>query len=352
VARQKYSDFVDRLDVDALEEALGFDVLYQDGKGNDVGYCLFPENHSHGDTTGKFAIHRESKVYNCWVCGGGSLLSLVMEFKGWDSETAVEWLTQFVGDQRPDKNFVEDFLLAFARDSQKRVETLPYFNPRVLDQWEPAYRYAEEQGLNNQVVDTYGIKYAANMVKASPRRGKFADDEDYVGPAYIFPHYWNERLVGWQCRWLDEDRPEWVKKWTNTDDFPKSETLYGWDRFPGGSSRVVVESVKTVHRFADNHMACLSTFGDSVSDEQIRLLRRYKILLLCPDNDKAGRSWLAKLYHSLNRFVPEIAVAQPVPGLKSDMADIRGVEFEEHLSETFHWTEPGWSPNDLNWAFT
>src|ERR1700750_756452 len=142
------------------------------------------------------------------------------------------------------------------------------------------------------VVERYGIRYAAEMTKPSPKRGKFTDDDDYVGPAYVFPHFWKDRLVGWQCRWLDDDRPEWVKKWTNTTDFPKTETLYGWDRFPGGSARVVVESVKTVHRFADNHMACLSTFGNDVSEEQIRLLRRYKTLLLCPDNDKAGKTWL------------------------------------------------------------
>ena len=76
--RVKYSQFVDRLDVNALCEAIGFEPEYEDARGNLVGYCIWPENHSHGDTTGKFAIHPEKKVYNCYVCGGGSLLSLIM----------------------------------------------------------------------------------------------------------------------------------------------------------------------------------------------------------------------------------------------------------------------------------
>jgi DNA primase len=88
MGRVKYSEFVDLLDVESLMADIGFEPLHQDNRGNYVGYCLWPEHHTNGDTTGKFAIHPDKKVYNCYVCGGGSLLSMMMELNGWDSETA------------------------------------------------------------------------------------------------------------------------------------------------------------------------------------------------------------------------------------------------------------------------
>jgi hypothetical protein len=76
--RLKYSEFWDRINVDSFEEAIEWTPEYSHND-NDIGFCPFPENHSHGDTTGKFAIQREKRVYNCWVCGGGSLLLLDRE---------------------------------------------------------------------------------------------------------------------------------------------------------------------------------------------------------------------------------------------------------------------------------
>ena len=78
-----YSEYSPRIDVDEFEESIEFQFIEEDGKGNDVGYCPDPWGmHKHGDSTGKFAIHREKKVFNCWVCGGGTLLSLGMAV--WD----------------------------------------------------------------------------------------------------------------------------------------------------------------------------------------------------------------------------------------------------------------------------
>jgi hypothetical protein len=116
----------------------------------------------------------------------------------------------------------------------------------VLDKWEYAYDWGEEHGINSGTIERYGVRYAKEMVKPSPAKGKFAEDEDYVGPALVVPHWWNGRLVGWQSRWFEEDRPKWVSKWTNTTDFPAQETLYGWDLLPRTKSIMVVESAKTV----------------------------------------------------------------------------------------------------------
>jgi DNA primase len=341
MGRIKYSEFVDLLDVESLMADIGFDPLHMDNRGNYVGYCLWPENHTNGDTTGKFAIHPDKKVYNCYVCGGGSLLSMMMELNGWDSETAENYLRQFAGDARNDNEFVEDFLNAFAQDTEKRVETMPYFNERVLEKFEPAYEWGESVGLKPEVIDAYRVLYSATAVKRSPGKGKFTDVPDYKGPAIIWPHYWNDRLVGWQTRWLDDNRPEFVKKWTNTVDFPKESTLYGLHLVKGARSVYVLESAKSVLKLDQLGKDAVGTFGSNVNPAQLRLLRRFQSgIILWPDNDKAGNEWFVTCYNYLKRYVPVHGVA-PVTGSKGDPADLTDEEILEHLENyTFDLTFP------------
>lgn len=322
MGRAKYSQFADQIDVEEFMSAIGFAPEWEDNRGNYVGYCIWPQNHSNGDTTGKFAIHPEKKAYNCYVCGGGSLLSLVMELYSWDSETAEDYLRQFAGDTRDDLEFVEDFLNAFVKDAEHRAETMPYFNPRVLEKWEPAYEYGEAQGLNAEAIDAYNVLYAESAVKRSPGKGKFEGVEDYVGPAIIWPHYWNDRLVGWQSRWLADDRPEFVKKWTNTVDFPKDSTLYGYHLAQPEYRTFVVESAKSVLKLRQIGQQAVGTFGSNANDAQLRLLRKFhQGIVLWPDNDKGGNEWFTHLYDYLVRYVPLEAVG-PIPASKGDVADL------------------------------
>jgi DNA primase len=333
MGRVKYSQFEDRIDVPELCNAIGFNPEYEDARGNLVGYCLFPDNHSNGDTTGKFAIHPDKKLYNCYVCGGGSLLSLVMELYSWDSETAENYLREFAGDVRDDVSFVDDFLQAFANDAEKRVESLPYFNPRVLEKWEYAYQYGASVGLNVDVIEDYNVLYAPEYVKPSPPKGKFADEPNYVGPAVVWPHYWHGRLVGWQARMMEDDRPEWVAKWINTVDLPRDSTLYGWHMVERGKKLHVVESAKTVLKLSQLGLEAVGTFGSNTNEAQLRLLRRFQHgIVLCPDNDKAGEQWFTRLYDYLRPYVPLEGVA-PVDGAKGDLADLSDVEVWAHLAD-------------------
>lgn len=312
----RYSDIWDEVNVDAFEEAINWAPEYQRGD-NDVGFCVWPENHSHGDTTGKFAIHRDKRVYNCYVCGGGSFLSLVMELKDLDVDEATEWIYQFCEpDMRSDSEFVDEFVNAF-RDVEKRVETLPFFNPRVLEkfsdpledalEWLDAERewvpFLENRCILPEVAEEYGLCYGESIRRPAPQKGKFAEEPDYVGPAIIFPHYWQDRLVGWQARWLDPLRPEWIPKYTMTGDFPKENTIYGWSQaIRAQGPVVVVESVPSKLFLNSVGFDSAATFGSNVNEAQLRLLRRLHTVVLAPDNDKAGVKWKESLTEYLKRF--------------------------------------------------
>src|SRR5665213_2500556 len=206
--KHRYQDFAEQIDVDAFEAAIGFEPIGEQN-GNDVGHCIFHENHTNGDTTGNYAIHREKMVYNCWVCGGGDLLSLTMEKFDMDIDQATDWLYQFAGhDTRSDAEF-SDYLLEMLADVEERVERMPYFNQRVLERFDGDTSYFLTRGIDQQTIEDYHLCYGENVMKPAPikHRGdeRIKEDEDYYGPAAIFPHFWQGRLVGWQHRWMEWD---------------------------------------------------------------------------------------------------------------------------------------------------
>lgn len=336
----RYSHFADRIDVDALEEALGIDPIDHPNPNEDRCYCPLPWNsHSNGDTTGKFSINRDKKVYNCWVCGGGSLLDLAMAIRNEDMEPATKWLHQFASHDETDEEFLDelDRLLA---DPADRQPTMPYFNDRALDrfsdpieeamewdgnEWVP---FLERRGIALHTAVSFNLRY--NAQAARPLK-----DVEYFGPAIYFPHYWQSRLVGWQQRWLDreEDRPRHVPKYTMTPDFPKNETLFGFDfakaAYQWHQPVIVVESVPSALFLWSHRYPAVATFGSSVDDAQLKLLRTFPTLILAPDNDvpkqadavPAGIKWRNRLMEYLERYTT-VASLPVLDGAGADIGDL------------------------------
>jgi CHC2 zinc finger len=318
----RYSEFRNRIDIDAFEDAIGFIPLYE-RRGNDTGYCLFPENHKHGDTTGKFAIHREKKVWGCYVCGGGDLVSLVMLVKNMEYDDAITWLFQFASgvETQSDSDFVS-YMVGLLDDKEKSKTMLPWFHPRVLERFndDPGY-FIIDRGISPEIVNKFHLRCAVEAVKPAPTKltrdgQRFKVDDDYTGPAAIWPHFWQDRLVGWQYRWIEWDKahtktPKWLGKWSNTTDFPKEETIFNYDGALKAQEAVLcVESVATA-LFAETYgVPAVAYFGSKPTSIQLRLLRRFQQgLILAPDNDigKTGEIMTGHLQESieyLERFIP------------------------------------------------
>jgi DNA primase len=338
----KYRDFAHRIDVETVEEELGFAPL-EVKDGNAVGYCILPWGlHKNGDTTGKFAIHREQRLYNCWVCGGGNLLSLVMEMKELDEQSATDWLFQFTAPADLTDEDFEDEIQRILYRQKVTKPPMPYFNSNVLTRWEHTdHPWFEERGISENVRDTYRLGY-------NPSAKRYSSKGDYVGPAIVLPHFWNNRLVGWQHRWCEET-PKHIPKYVNTDDFPKSETVFNYEAvYLSRDPIVVVESVSTALYLISLLIPAVATFGASISDEQIRLLRACQQgLILAPDNDSPGAKWISlpdedlykgkvPLMEALERYTP-VQVAGPVGGPDSgdDLGDVTPDEVRQTLAETW-----------------
>lgn len=329
----RYSKFADRIDIDALEAEIGFDPLYTQGD-NDVGHC--PDwwgLHANGDTTGKFAIEREKRVYNCWVCGGGSLLDLAMAHTGLDPDEATKWLYKLATDEdTSDSNFLTKFSERLSPHEEEKVP-LPFFNPNVLSRFDNHHEWFDSRWIDDKTRKAFRAGYNAESTRRSKK------GELYTGPSIIFPHFWDGRLVGWQQRWIDDDRPKWVPKYTNTPDFPKDKTIFNindvlahtWGH-EDAQPVIVVESVPTVMYLRAQGYPAVGTFGANVTENQMRILRRLQSgVLLAPDFDAAGAEWLENLGSYLDRYIPVSEVPPVTVKDGADLGDLRPERLANHL---------------------
>lgn len=327
-ANLQLADFVSRIDYDKLYEELNWEPI-SSTKDEDKGYCLMPDNHSNGDTTGKMAINREKGVYNCWVCGGGSILSLVMEIKGLSYQEAAAYLFGFVDratNESPDEFYTRvEKLLSVDKPAKK---PLPYFNERVLDPWlQQQHPWFAYRNIPDSVREYFKLGCDLKAKRFHPKGGS------YEGPGIIIPHFWKTRLVGWQTRWLGNDLPKWLPKYTNTTDFPREYTLWGLDFATKQAKQpILVESVPTALMLIGEGYPAIATFGSQVTPDQLKLLRVFQQgLLLAPDNDLAGQEWLKNTVSYLQRYIPLLKV-QEVYGHGSDLGDLESDELAPHLS--------------------
>lgn len=301
----KYSRFADRIDLDEFYNAVGFDPI--DSRADeDTGYCLDPFGlHTHGDTTGKLSFNRDKRVYNCWVCGGGSLLDFAMNVMHMDGDDATKWLYQFV-DGEEAVNESKDRWRQKLYVEKGEAPPLPYFNEHVLERWEPYHPWFHERGISEETARVYKLRFNPEYIKRPPKAKAEEGEQPFHGSVIVLPHYWKGKLVGWQQRWLTDDRPKWVPKYVNTPDFPKEDTLFNYDRSINAASEiVVVESVTTVLWLESIGVPAVCTFGDSASEEQLRLLRSFQQgVIISADADKASLKWRGQLTRYLERYIP------------------------------------------------
>lgn len=323
-----WSQIASRIDYEKLYSDLGFEPISTNG-AEDKGYCLLTQNHQHGDTTGKLAINREKAVYNCWVCGGGTILSLVMEAKGLRHDEALHYLTGFV--DAANRESVDDFQSRVARLLELKPEqaskSLPIFNERVMAGWDKHHEWFTTRHISDDTRRLFKAGFDPMARRYTPEFGA------YEGPAIILPHFWQQKLVGWQSRWLDSGRPKWVQKYTNTSDFPRENTVYGLDQLAEAdeSRPILCESAATVLYLHSQGQAAIATFGSQCTENQLRQLRTFhQGIVLAPDNDIAGRKWLTAATKYLERYIP-VQVVDFVEGDGADLGDLTPEELSEHL---------------------
>lgn len=322
------------IDIDQIEDALDIEVVKTMGS-EDIARCPLP---SHGgfDNNPSFSINREKLVYYCFACGvGGNILDLIARILDVDYDEAYKFCrTYSSSDTATFDSFGDRLENIFASKQDKSsYSPLPRFSFGVIEQWEKAPTdYFEKRGINCYGREEFRLGFDPNHSRG-----------DYVGPAAIVPHIFEGGLVGYQERWIDEDRPKTIPKYTNTKGFPKRETLFGYDLAVRNNSEpvVVVESALTAVYVHQLGFPSVATFGVSVTDEQIKLLQSFSWgVILAFDNDAAGHNAADVVSERLHKTIPVHVLS--VPGEdKTDLNDLPTIKVVELVKSAEPWFMKG-----------
>jgi DNA primase len=303
-----------------VTDILPDEEFFEDGRGELWCCCPF-----HSDSNPSFSINIDptsSKygLYNCFACGGGNVINMVYQIKGFDTyEEAEKWVESnyfTILDDTWDK----EELLSRVKDEEPPRKSLagnplPYYDVVHGNKKHP---WMYDQGLTDEAIKHFMITY----------------DEKQDG--IIFPHMVRGQVVGWQTRDLTGEKRA---KYLNTPEFPKASTLYHLDCncHEGSNYVIVVESPKTAAiMWGRGYENVVATFGASISEEQMALLWDFKNVFLWFDNDEAGTKATLAALNYLKDYC-EVYIVPPADVEKGDPADIPHEEWEKYLNKAEHY---------------
>ena len=316
-----YREYLRRLDVRAVLEHYGAEncseVGNADGTTEIVHSCLLDRvepHHANGDSHPSASVNVEKKVYICYSYWGGNLFHLIAKLEQCDvSEVAPRVNDLLEGATKTADGFKEEVERMFSDDPVYLFD-LPSYSDKVLEPWATCHPYMfEDRGISIEAMTRLRIGF------------------DQRENRIVFPHWWGERLVGWQKRSIPGRDGQWPgtyppqPKYRNSISFPKSETLYGYDLVDDYTGPVVVvESPMSVARAIHHRLpGVVATFGAKVSQTQIELLTHFNQVVVWFDDDPAGQAGARKLVQGLYRHT-DVRVVNPDPGM--DLADYPTVE--------------------------
>lgn len=274
--------------------------------------CVMPW---HDDRHPSARLNVEKLTYKCWSCAsGGGLLWLISTVRGGNRGQALDWVSSTTGLDGEDLDAFMGLLEAISEDEgvRKVHAPMPSFSRRVLEPWAMIHPWLTDprseggRGIPEENVERLEIGFAEHYPM---------DDKGTTSERIVIPHFWGDKLVGWQSRRLWDDG---TPKYLSTEDMPKDSTLYAP---PQGDTVVLVESPMSVARHI-HHLPISATFGADVTDHQVRLLRdRYERVVLFPDNDPAGWKWMLGHTPEGQDYVPSLAERMEHQGMDVDVVE-------------------------------
>jgi DNA primase len=260
-----------------LRERYGVSSLVVDG---DEIRCSCPlpfGMHPRGDRNPSFSVNAESRLVNCYVCGGGDMLWFIQNME--PRQKSGDFVS-YADVARIANEYAEEFdidrVINGARESSKSAlsgwrvpdRDISDFDVQVSEWSKHHTSYWRSRGLNKETVDMWRLGFDEQEQRA------------------IVPHVFDGRVVGWTGRSTSD---EVLPKWKHSYQFPKDTTLFNYDNARRYPQVVVVEApISALWLWQSRIPNVVATFGASVTMNQERLLRQFDEVILWMDADKAG----------------------------------------------------------------
>ena len=289
---------------------------------NYFGLCPF-----HSEKTGSFSVSPDKQIYYCFGCKkGGGVINFIMEEENLSFPDAVRFLAKRANIPVPEEarddaaSRLRSRLLALNRDAARF-----YYDQLHAPGGEAVMEYLRSRKITQKNATNFGLGAASGewdgLLSAMTRKGytraellaaglavngKNGGAYDKFRSRLIFPIIdVRGDVLGFGGRVISKDDPG--AKYMNTPEtavYSKRRVLYGLN-LAKKSKRdgiLLVEGnidVVMLHQAGFDN-ACAS-MGTALTQEQVHLLSRYtKNLILCYDNDDAGKAATQKALSLLN----------------------------------------------------
>ena len=288
---------------------------------NYFGLCPF-----HNEKTGSFSVSPDKQICYCFGCKkGGGVINFIMEEEHLSFPDAVRFLAKRVNMSVPEEEHSEESRLRSRILSLNRDAAHFYYELLHSPKGEPVMEYMRNRKITPRNATNFGLGASADewtLLTDTMRKKGYGDGEllasglsirgkngglyDKFRKRLIFPIIdVRGDVLGFGGRIISKDDPG--AKYMNTPEtivYSKRRVLYGLNlaKKSKRSNIILVEGnidVVMLHQAGFDN-ACAS-MGTALTTEQIRLLSRYtKELILCYDNDNAGRIATQKALELLN----------------------------------------------------
>ncbi len=300
-------------------------------KGTNLfGLCPF-----HSEKTGSFSVAPDKQIYYCFGCKkGGSVVNFIMEEENLSFPDAVRFLAKRAGMEVPEEQGDRDAgrrrtrLLELNRDAAR-------FYHQLLQQPEGrAVRdYLERRQIRKATAVNFGMGASLDawdvlmnaMLKKGYSKSELLDAGLVVQNKNggLYDKFRNRLMlpvidtrgdvVAFGSRVLDKSEPKYMNS-SETPVYSKRRVLYGLNLAKKSKRNNIILcegnlDIVTLHQAGfDNAVASM---GTALTVEQTRLLSRYtKELVLCYDNDNAGKTATERALQILNGSEFSVKVLQ------------------------------------------
>jgi len=294
--------------VDLLSDVLGEPKQHYESKGQisfDCPVCAEEKGLDKGDGKGNFEINYFRHVYKCWACGEThgthGPLGKLFDQHGTKKQKKLYDLV------KPEELKIEDkkrIRLKLPEGFMKFKDSNPRFIPHI-----EAYKYLASRGINDEMIEKYGIGYTV--------QGDFAY-------RIIVPSYDKDGILNYYV----------ARAWTpkkmkyKNPSVPKDEIIFNENKIDWTKDVFLVEGVFDSF-FLDNSIVML---GKKMSQLLFQTLynKAESNVIVCTDGD----AWTdgLRIYNELNggKLYNKIKIVK-LP-LNQDVCDLRG-RIEEYYYE-------------------
>ena len=215
--------------------------------------------------------------YNCFVCGSGTIVKLLMKMWRKPFKDVFEWLKNYVR-----QNISQTLDDAFGEKIEPRKPTFRFTKEQLEAVVHKTSLYALRRGVTIRIYKKFKLGY------------------DKKAKEVYFPSFnFKRELIGVTKRRTDR------KIYVNLEGFEKSDWLYGLEHAKKGTLVYIVEGMFDVLRLVSLGYNTVGTFGAIMSERQAELaIDNFASVCYIRDRDIAGKKGRNRAFDLISSKLP------------------------------------------------